>query len=71
MAHIKKDYIGNSDISWAEGDKPTLVHALQTFSYLLGRGETLTLRQFAARIREHYAPSVRINAICEALDSAQ
>lgn len=72
MSHIHKNETCETAIIWdnTKADRETLVHAMEAFGHLLSRCETLPLRDFAKRIKEHYAASPRIDAICYELNRA-
>lgn len=49
----------------------TFTYALACFSYLLNRGETITLEAWRWRIAKHCAPSDRIAAVLRTIDAAR
>lgn len=73
---ITHDYRGThatalpGDVIGPEAHK-TFTYALGCFSYLLGRGETITLEAWRWRIAKHCVPSDRIGAVLRAIDAAR
>jgi len=58
------------DVIGPEAHK-TFTYAVAAFSYLLERGETITLEAWRWRIAKHCAPSDRTAAVLRAIDLAR
>jgi hypothetical protein len=71
---LTRDHEGigaSAQIRCEPGDKDTLRLAIDTYGFLIGRNESLSLQAFAQRIATHYDPtSPRNAAVIAALQRA-